>query len=232
MPPVATTLRIFDTRIVDKTERPTRVFATFDALPPGEAFVLVTDHFPKCMLPRFQNERPGQFEWSPLEQGPDVWRTEITKRADTTPRSVSEALAWDHDRLDTLEQEAFAARARGDYATAADIYRTFTLGLRRHIGFEEAVLFPEFEDRTGLFANAGPTAVMRIEHREIEAHLTEIEGTIGDPAADPDTPRRAMHLVLGEHNLKEERILYPGTDRVLSEAERDDLVRRIQVFVA
>jgi hypothetical protein len=36
--------------------------------------------------------------------------------------------------------------------------------------------------------------------------------------------------VLGGHNMKEEPILYPGTDRLLTEDERDALVPRIQAY--
>lgn len=232
MPPVAAAAPVLDTRTIQGRERPGRVLAAFDALEPGERFVLLTDHAPRRMLPRFQAERPGQFEWSPLEAGPEVWRTEILKRdaRPGTPRAVTESLAWDHDRLDALEQEAFAARAAGDYGAAFAAYRAFAHGLRRHIGFEEGVLFPEFEARAGLPPEAGPTAVMRFEHREIESLLARIEAGIGDPSASVDAARVEMHRILGEHNFKEERVLYPGTDRLLTAAERDDLVKRIQAF--
>lgn len=42
----------------------------------------------------------------------------------------------------------------------------------------------------------------------------------------------AVHRLLHEHNVKEEQVLYPTTDRLLSEAERDELVGRIQAFSA
>jgi uncharacterized protein (DUF2249 family) len=232
MPVVATPPRVLDARAIESAERSARVFAAFDALAPGESFVLVTDHVPRCMLPRFQAERPGQFEWSPLQAGPEVWQTEILKRdprAGTT-RAVTECLAWDHDRLEALEQRAFEARAAGDYEEARSIYRAFTHGLRHHIGFEEGVLFPEFEARAGFSPQAGPTAVMRFEHREIESLLARIEAGIGDAAATMDGARAELHRILGEHNLKEERILYPGTDQLLTADQRDELVKRIQAF--
>ncbi|HSB60563.1 MAG TPA: hemerythrin domain-containing protein, partial [Vicinamibacteria bacterium] len=118
----------------------------------------------------------------------------------------------------------------GDFQGARDAYRVFVHGLRRHIAFEEGVLFPEFEARTGQSPAAGPTAVMRFEHREIESLLARIEAGIGDPATAVDAARAQMHRILGDHNVKEERVLYPGTDDLLSAAERDELVRRIQAF--
>ena len=89
------------------------------------------------------------------------------------------------------------------------------------MGGENDLLFPEFESRSGIGPEAGPTAVMRREHREIEALLERIAGAIGHPGSDAEALRTALHRVLTDHNLKEEQVLYPGTDRLLSPAERD-----------
>jgi uncharacterized protein (DUF2249 family)/hemerythrin-like domain-containing protein len=213
-------------------DRKAHVLAAFDALAGGECLVVVNDHRPQGLLRHFQAQRPGQFEWSPLEEGAEVFRVEITKRAAEvgTPRGVNEALAWDHDRLDTLEQEAFAARAAGEHQRGAATYALFARGLRRHIAFEEHVLFPEFEARTGFTPEQGPTAVMRAEHRQIEALVEQIARTIGDPAASVGALRQRLHEILGAHNMKEEQVVYPGTDQAMTPEERDELVRRIQLF--
>jgi hemerythrin superfamily protein len=42
--------------------------------------------------------------------------------------------------------------------------------------------------------------------------------------------RAAFHEIMRDHNAKEERVLYPSTDRLLTEAERDELVAQIQAF--
>jgi hemerythrin superfamily protein len=86
------------------------------------------------------------------------------------------------------------------------------------------VLFPEFEARCGM----GPTGVMRLEHREIEALLEGIGLALPDHAAALAL-RVELHRVLGDHNRKEEQVLYPMTDRTLSPEQRDSLVRRIQL---
>ena len=106
----------------------------------------------------------------------------------------------------------------------------FAFGLRRHIGFEEDLLFPEFERRSGISADAGPTAVMRAEHRKIEALIAAVERAIGEPSACPEPSRHELHEVLAQHNAKEEQILYPGADRLMAADARDELVRRIQAY--
>jgi hemerythrin-like domain-containing protein len=96
---------------------------------------------------------------------------------------------------------------------------------------EEQILFPIFEERSGLPPNEGPTEVMRGEHREIERLLAEILQSIGDPAKLPDQARAAFHEILEEHHRNEEGMLYPAIDDVLDRDEGDDLVTQIQNFV-
>jgi uncharacterized protein (DUF2249 family) len=55
------------------------IFNTFEALTPGQSFILVNDHDPKPLYYQFQAERTGQFTWNYLEQGPLTWRVQIGK---------------------------------------------------------------------------------------------------------------------------------------------------------
>ena len=202
----------------------------FDALRPGETVTLEFNRAPKGLLARFQQERRGQFDWTPTLEGPGTWRIEVFRRdaGKGSSRSVNEALSWDHDRLDDLESRAFKAREAGDFAEAKALYTVFSFGLRRHIRFEEELLFPAFEAKAGFPTEMGPTAVMRDEHREILECLDRIEQAIGDGAIPLESLRHGLHLVLGNHNLKEENIVYPMTDQALGEQEGDALVARIQ----
>lgn len=69
-----------DVRVIPPREKHPTIFQTFDALEPGESFVLVNDHDPFPLRYQFEAERKGQFEWEYLEQGPRVWRVEISKQ--------------------------------------------------------------------------------------------------------------------------------------------------------
>ena len=68
---------VLDVREIPPRERHPLILGTFDALTPGESFVLVNDHDPKPLHYQFQFEKAGQFTWDYQEQGPDVWRVEI-----------------------------------------------------------------------------------------------------------------------------------------------------------
>ena len=66
--------------MIPPREKHPTIFHTFDALQPGESFVLVNDHDPFPLRYQFEAERAGGFGWDYLEQGPQVWRVEISRR--------------------------------------------------------------------------------------------------------------------------------------------------------
>lgn len=60
------------------------VFKKFDALPVGEAFLLVNDHNPIPLYYELKAERGDIFEWEKIEDGPEVWKVKITKTSGTS----------------------------------------------------------------------------------------------------------------------------------------------------
>ncbi len=68
-----------DVRVIPPREKHPAIFQTFDALEKGESFILVNDHDPFPLRYQFEAERRGTFGWNYLEQGPLVWRVEITR---------------------------------------------------------------------------------------------------------------------------------------------------------
>ena len=63
---------------------------------------------------------------------------------------------------------------------------------------------------------------------EILRLLGEILRTIGDPAKLPDQARAAFHEILEEHHRKEEGLLYPALDIVLTPEELRELIAKVQ----
>jgi uncharacterized protein (DUF2249 family) len=68
---------IVDVRGTPPAQRHPRIFTAFEALKPGESFILINDHDPKPLYYQFKFEREGQFAWDYLEQGPRDWRVRI-----------------------------------------------------------------------------------------------------------------------------------------------------------
>lgn len=69
-----------DVRVIPPREKHPTIFHTFDALEPGGSFVLVNDHDPFPLRYQFEATRGGEFGWEYLEQGPAVWRVQISRR--------------------------------------------------------------------------------------------------------------------------------------------------------
>ncbi|HET6870516.1 MAG TPA: DUF2249 domain-containing protein [Solirubrobacteraceae bacterium] len=83
--------QVLDVRQEIPARRHELIFDTYGALPPGDGFVLVNDHDPKPLYYQFAAEHPNQFEWSYLEQGPQVWRVRIGRPTVAPARSATEA---------------------------------------------------------------------------------------------------------------------------------------------
>ena len=72
-----------DVRDLIPMMRHTKIFQIFDGLKPGEAFILINDHDPKPLYYQLVHERPDQFSWDYLAEGPEDWRVRIGKVAAT-----------------------------------------------------------------------------------------------------------------------------------------------------
>lgn len=70
-----------DLRNIAPSQRHALIFRTFADLLPGQSFELVNDHDPRPLNQQFELRSPGEFSWTYLEQGPQVWRVEIAKSA-------------------------------------------------------------------------------------------------------------------------------------------------------
>ena len=116
---------------------------------------------------------------------------------------------------------------RTDPAKAGQHFKEFKFGLQRHIIWEEEILFPLFEEKTGL-TQGGPTEVMRREHRLIGKYLEEIHEKVKAQNPDSDDDEQMLLNTLFAHNQKEEQILYPAIDRLLTEAERKNVFERMK----
>lgn len=77
---MSATPTVIDVREIVPRERHPLIFATFEALAPGDAFELVNDHDPKPLRYQFAAEMPEAFTWDYLEEGPERWRVRIGRR--------------------------------------------------------------------------------------------------------------------------------------------------------
>jgi len=125
-----------------------------------------------------------------------------------------------HRHCDDLFVAAEEAVQRGDWAAAAPAFERFNDQMKAHFEAEEGVLFPAFEAATGM--SQGPTKMMRYEHEQMRTLLSQLAAA--REAHDSEGYAGAAEtllMLMQQHNMKEENILYPMCDQALgAEAER------------
>ena len=205
------------------------VRAALEALDPGDGLV-ISGEDPRALVDELEEEEPGRFEWSLLEDSPERTRLEVRRRTSEGPRTVTGYLQADHQRLDAIIAAVERLADGGSFADARARFGELTCGLGWHIDVEEQVLFPFFEAKTGM--TRGPTAVMRVEHKDIRERMDRVTAALETRALGPMRDALGeLTTLLASHNLKEERMLYPMTDRAIESFEAQErLVRRIAKF--
>lgn len=129
---------------------------------------------------------------------------------------IRETFAGQHREADALWAELEKAIEAGDTAGAVAKAKAFDANIRAHLEREEQVLFPALEAATGM--QGGPTHVMRSEHEQMRGVLDQMAAAAAESNLDGllDQGDTLMMLVQ-QHNIKEEGILYPMAEQALSD---------------
>lgn len=139
---------------------------------------------------------------------------------------IVEFLSTDHRACDDLFSSAENAVALKDWASARSLFERFESAMAHHFAMEEEVLFPAFEARTGM--SMGPTQVMRSEHEQMRGLIRDMAQAVAGSAQDGYLGlSETLNMLMQQHNLKEENMLYPMSDQVLA-ADRDALIQSMQ----
>jgi hemerythrin-like domain-containing protein len=133
--------------------------------------------------------------------------------------SIPEFMTTKHRECDEIFTEAEAAVAKADWALALAKWQSFALELTKHFGQEEDILFPEFEQATGM--TTGPTQVMRMEHQQMRALVQDLDNALA--AQDKDEYlglSETLMVMMQQHNMKEEMMLYPMMAQNITDGEQ------------
>lgn len=139
--------------------------------------------------------------------------------------NIKEFMAHDHKDCDLLYVKAETAVSVEDWTTANQAFNEFIQAMERHLGIEEKELFPAFEEATGM--TMGPTEMMRMEHDQMRVLFVEMRDALQRQHSDDylgiaDT----LLILMQQHNMKEEQILYNMMDQRLT----DDNIQLQQKF--
>jgi iron-sulfur cluster repair protein YtfE (RIC family) len=133
---------------------------------------------------------------------------------------IQNYMTEEHRNCDSTYAYLEEAILEDDPKGAKDYSKKLSAELNTHLKREEDVLFPAFEKVTG--SEMGPTQMMRMEHTQIRDLLKKIDMAV-DSGLTKDSKKNLIGLLetlmilLQQHNMKEEQILYPMTEDALGD---------------
>jgi len=140
--------------------------------------------------------------------------------------TIGSFMTDDHRRCDDFFAEAEQAVAAKNLPAAKAAFGHFRNAMQAHFDSEEKTLFPTFEAKTGM--RMGPTQMMRMEHAQMRTLLDEAQDALTrDNAEEYVGLADTLLIMMQQHNMKEENILYPMCDQHLA-GETPELLARLE----
>jgi len=131
--------------------------------------------------------------------------------------TISTTMTADHRRCDEFFSSAEALVSAGDWSKGEDEFIGFRDAILSHFSMEEDRLFPAFEQHLG--HTMGPTQVMRMEHIQMRQLFSEMEQAVkAKDGARYLGLSETLMMIMQQHNMKEEQMLYPMMDQTLGQA--------------
>ncbi len=145
-------------------------------------------------------------------------------------QTITDFLSADHRSCDELLVAVEHALADGKWEFAQAAFARFHDGMLHHFSAEESLLFPLFEQSTGIYR--GPTQVMRGEHAPRRQLLATAAAALAARDADDYAGNaETLLIMMQQHNVKEENVLYPMCDQHLA-AQTPTLLPELQQVLA
>lgn len=125
--------------------------------------------------------------------------------------TISSFLTSDHRACDTQFANLETAVASLDWEESKTQLEKFSADLLHHFDMEEKVMFPVFEEVTGM--TQGPTMVMRMEHSQMRNILDDLKTDIEKRDKNHFFGvSESLMMLMQQHNMKEEQMLYAMAD--------------------
>jgi iron-sulfur cluster repair protein YtfE (RIC family) len=144
---------------------------------------------------------------------------------DTDMQTIVEFMSAGHDTCDEAFAIAEQAALANNWSEAETAFNDFRTALARHFNMEEDELFPTLLSAGG---PAGPVQVMRMEHAQMNTLIEQMASTLAhQDAIGYGGLSETLLIVMQQHNLKEEQMLYPMADHFLV-SQREALLGRMR----
>jgi len=139
---------------------------------------------------------------------------------------ISNYMRDEHRHCDDEFAKVEQAVNAGDFKGAFEAFETFMIDTLGHFDKEEEILFPAFEAAT--LSTEGPTYVMKLEHNQVRGLLEQVKDAIDKEDRDRFfSAADTLMILLQQHNMKEEQMLYAMCDNVLDE-QAAELVEKMK----
>ncbi len=140
--------------------------------------------------------------------------------------TITNTFSKEHTRCDEIFAKAENSVAQKQWATADTEFNDFHTAMEKHFTAEEEILFPTFEERTG--QTMGPTQVMRMEHQQMRQIFAQMQTSLSQRDNEQYLGlSETLLMLMQQHNMKEEQMLYPMTDQVFGD-EATSILERIR----
>ncbi|RDU56155.1 hemerythrin HHE cation-binding protein [Helicobacter sp. MIT 00-7814] len=141
---------------------------------------------------------------------------------------IKEFMTQDHRECDSHFALVEEALQEGDFKKAQEEFEKFISHTLRHFAQEEELLFVEFSNATGM--SGGPVEVMKYEHSQLRGLLEQLKGAlVSQNAQEFFGISEGMMILLQQHNMKEEQMLYNMIQMQLG-GRNDELVEKLKNF--
>jgi len=141
---------------------------------------------------------------------------------------ITSFMSADHRRCDDEFVAAETAVDKENWEEAEKRLETFVNDTEHHFRMEEEVLFPAFEEASGM--TAGPTQVMRMEHQQMRQLMEDMKAALTHRERDTFLGfSETMLMIMQQHNAKEEQMLYQMADQSLA-GRQDEIIERMSAL--
>lgn len=219
---------ILDVTLLEPKRKHPAIFEQFDALHPGEALTIRNDHDPKPLYYQLLAERGNVFEWTYLENGPEIWFVEIRRRGTVAEgETIGEITAADFRKAEVFKKFGIDFCCGGK-KTIDQVCKE--KGINAALLRTELEAGPESSDVASLQYQDLTTEdlikhIVEKHHAYVTKQLpliTELAFKVERAHAEfhPELIqiRHLMHLLseeLSAHLQKEERVLFPYINRLV-----------------
>mgnify|MGYP003424897055 FL=1 len=125
--------------------------------------------------------------------------------------TISSFLTSDHRACDNEFANLENTVASENWEESKTQFDKFSADLLHHFDMEEKVMFPVFEEVTGM--TQGPTMVMRMEHSQMRNILDDLKADIEKKDKNHFFGvSESLMMLMQQHNMKEEQMLYAMAD--------------------